>query len=270
MPYHFVLVRHGESEANKVREAASKGDASYTTDFMERADSHHRLTPKGVEQSEVAGKWIQKHILDAFDLSTFDRSYCSPFVRAAETAAHLQLPLKQGWRLEYMVRERDFGDIEGITKEQFEQIYPQSAQKRIIDPLFWKPPGGESIAELAETRVREMYHTFHREVAEGSVIVVSHGLFLLANKLALEQPTPLDWGQWATSEAQKMHNCQILHYTRINPKTGEVSPYVRWARSICPWQVAEDEAGEWYEFTRKKYTNDELLSYAQKVSHLLA
>jgi hypothetical protein len=55
-----------------------------------------------------------------------------------------------------------------------------------------------------------------------------------------------------------MHNSQVLHYTRINPVTGEVSPYFKWMRSVCPWKM-EYSREEWMEFDRPTYSNEELL-----------
>ncbi|HYG83492.1 MAG TPA: histidine phosphatase family protein [Verrucomicrobiae bacterium] len=269
MPYHFVLVRHGESEANTIRNAALAGDDSlYTAEFINRPDHQFRLTEEGARQAQVTGQWIKKHILTANKLLTFERTYCSPYARSIETAGHLQLPLRDGWRLEYLVRERDFGDIEGLTTAQFQRQYPQNAEKRAKDPLFWKPPGGESIMEVAETRVRELYAMLHREVPNKTAIVVSHGVFLVANLLALEQPTPEEWNNWKADPSRKIHNCQVLHYSRVHPETGEVSPHIRWVRSVCPWMTGVDHPGEWREFRRHKYSNDELLAYAQAIARL--
>ncbi len=270
MPNHLVLVRHGESEGNYARGRAKRGDDSlFTDEYRNRADHQHRLTPRGVEQARIAGRWVTQFVLGTFDLEHFDRYYCSPYIRPMETAGNLGLPMNdEGWRLSYLVRERDYGDMEGLTPSEFIEHYPHSAKKRSVDPLFWKPPGGESYAEVAETRVREMYDTFHREIPGGSVIIVAHGEFLKSNRLALEQPTTEQWEQWEDDPAYKMDNCRAMHYTRINPETGEVDPHMRWMRSVCPWKTPDDP-GEWHEFGRQTYSSDRLLEIVEAVPRLI-
>ena len=267
MPFHFVLVRHGESEANVARDYAKKGDTSFfTEEYRKRADRLSRLTSKGDAQARAAGEWIRKNIVEDYLPDGFTRYYCSPYNRTMETAAHLGLQ-QADWRISFLLRERDWGDIEGLTRKEFVTHYPDSARKQELDPLLWKPPGGESIMEMTETRVREMYDMFHRELSDKSVICVTHGEFMWGNRYALEHPTIEEWMQWEKDPSEDLHNCHILHYTRVHPETGEVANNISWVRSVDPYNNPESK-GDWREIIRRKFTNDELLELANRTARL--
>jgi broad specificity phosphatase PhoE len=267
MPLHFVLVRHGESEANLARDFAKHGDETmFTEEYRKRADRLSRLTTKGTEQAQAAGAWIKRFVLDEYLPDGFERYLCSPFTRTMETAGHLDLE-NAIWRLSFLLRERDWGDIEGLTRSEFKETYPDSAAKQARDPLLWKPPGGESIMEMTETRIREMYDMFHRELAEKSVITVTHGEFMWGNRYALEHPTIDEWMEWEHDPKQDLHNCQILHYTRVNPETGEISKNMGWFRSVNPVTEA-DNPGTWKRIVRRDFTNDDLLDFAKEMPRL--
>jgi len=85
-PIDLVLIRHGQSEGNLAQARSDKGDDGLwnVQDFKERHTSRYRLTTAGVKQAKQAGDWVKENIT-----TQFDRYYCSEYVRAMETAAHL-------------------------------------------------------------------------------------------------------------------------------------------------------------------------------------
>ena len=84
----LILVRHGESEGNVAYRKSAVGDNSlYIGEFLKRHSSKWRLTDTGRHQAASAGEWIVKN----FPLS-LDGFYSSEYVRAAETAARLNVP----------------------------------------------------------------------------------------------------------------------------------------------------------------------------------
>jgi len=56
----------------------------------------------------------------------------------------------------------------------------------------------------------------------------------------------------------KINNCQILQYTKIDPKTGEITEKFNWMRSVCPWKL-DPKLNAWRPIVHKKYTNKELI-----------
>jgi broad specificity phosphatase PhoE len=270
MPNHLVLVRHGESEGNFVRSAHKKGDDSFLTpEFRERPGHEWRITPKGVEQAEAAGEWIKEHIIGEHGLPGFDRYVYSPHRRTGETAAHLGLPNAQ-WRLNRLLREREWGELAGMVEPEHKKNYPNNHKWMKEDPLHWAPPGGESISQVADNRVREFFDTLHRDHDEKdvqSVIGVTHGEFIWAARLVLDYMFNEDYEATEADKTQKIHNCQVVHYTRISPEDGTQSPYLRWRRSVAPWKTP-GHTGEWHQSSRRTLSNDELLAQVESLPRL--
>lgn len=102
----LVLLRHGQSLANKVNEYTGWSDSP--------------LTQKGVEQAHLAGKILAKQQLKFTDIHT------SVLVRAIKTAnivaeelSQSYLPLHKNWRL----NERHYGSLRGWNKDDTRKIF---------------------------------------------------------------------------------------------------------------------------------------------------
>ena len=257
MPNDLVLVRHGQSEGNLAQEAEKRGDHSlYTEEFMTVPGHQWRLTDRGCEEAQVIGEWIGR-------MNAFDRYYCSPYVRTKETAGYLGLPGAQ-WRLNRALRERDWGDIGSLPMSEFKENPSYDHNRRVwkTDPLYWVVPGGESIAQVAEDRVRNVIDTLHRECAGKRVICVCHGEVMWAFRLVLERLNDADFVMLDADKAEKIHNCSAFHYSRIDPITGEQKDRLSWVRRAYPvfeegkW-VVKESAWEPVEF--QLYSNEALL-----------
>ena len=251
MPNNLILIRHGHSEGNLVVDAAKQGNEGfYTPDFRERPGHRWRLTEEGRHQAEVTGRWLGDNIA-----KSFDRYYVSPYVRTRETAGLLGLP-DASWRVSQRLRERDWGDIGSSPRSEFRANYPSNALQKEIDSLYWRPPSGESIADV-RLRVRSIFDTLHRECEGQSIVLVTHGEFMWAARAELEYMSDEQWLAADKDPKQKIYNTQVLHYSRIDPATGKQSKYLNWRRSLCPWR--EDSDSGWLEVDRQVFSNTELL-----------
>lgn len=260
MPNDLILVRHGHSEGNLAVETAKAGDESfYTPEFRERPGHQWRLTSDGESQAKSTGQWIYKNLG-----SDFDRFYVSPYIRTRETAGLLSIASAE-WRISQRLRERDWGDIDAIPLKEFQKIFPHNALRKEIDALYWRPPGGESIADV-RLRVRSFFDTLHRECAEAKVIVVTHGEFMWAMRAELEYLTDEQWIAADKDPGQKIYNTQILHYSRLNPNKGKNSHYLGWVRSVCSWKNIDSG---WKPINRKRYSNKELLQQVNKIEPIV-
>lgn len=261
MPVDLVWIRHGHSEGNLAMEEAKQGNESlFTPDFKERPGHRWRLTDEGREQATSAGNWVTQNIG-----SRFDRYYCSPYIRTQETAGHLALPDAE-WRLDQRLRERDWGEIGSMPRGEQRKLYSQSLRIQKIDALYWRPPGGESIADV-RMRVRTFFDTLHRECEGLSVIVVTHGEVMSAVRGALEYLSDETWLEFDGDPSKKIHNTHIYHYTRRDPVTGEVGKYLNKRRAACPYN--ELDTG-WATIERKRFSNEELLKRAGEVQPVVA
>ncbi|MEO5928174.1 MAG: histidine phosphatase family protein [Patescibacteria group bacterium] len=259
MPIDLVLVRHGQSEWNVAQHRSRQGDHSlFTPEFRERHSSTARLTPKGCEQAQRAGEWLREHFTD----KRFHRHYASPYVRTMETAAHLGLPNVR-WYMNLYLRERDGGDLEGLTDEERTIRYERSLKTRNAEPFYWTPPNGESVATIC-ARVDRVLDTLHRTCSDKRVLIILHGEMMWAFRVRLERLSSHRFAELQTSTDPKdrINNCQILHYTREAPSDSSMSDKFEWMRSINPWDLTTSR-NEWEVIQRTTYSNDDLLTLAE-------
>jgi NAD+ kinase len=259
MPLDLVLVRHGESEGNVAFDLSRQGDPRhFTEEFMARHGSQWRLTIKGVEQAECAGAWLRQYLAP-----NFDRYYTSEYLRSMETAAHLGFTDAQ-WLCEFYLRERDWGIFSSMSHQERRQHYGEDLKRRKLDAFFWAPPNGESMADLC-LRIDRILDTLHRECSDKRVLIVSHGEVMWAFRVRLERMSQARYRELDSSPDPrlKIHNCQILHYTRRDPQSGLVAPRLNWMRSICPTDSSLCDPA-WEPIHRRMYSSAELLAIAEK------
>lgn len=106
LPKNLVLVRHGESEFNKLVHELRQANRDFNTldpSVLNKTGSKWRLTELGLQQAEIAGNYIRNNMK-----IKFDGFFVSDYVRAKETAAALQLKDAR-WKVEPYLRERDWG-----------------------------------------------------------------------------------------------------------------------------------------------------------------
>ena len=255
MPNDLIFVRHGESEGNVASKAAWQGDLSYhTTEFTATPGHRWRLTETGRAQAELMGKFIAAEISP-----NFDRYYVSPYVRTRETAARLGLD-GASWQINRSIRERDSGDMDAQPEPQARkrQEYELNNLSRLINPLYSAKPNGESIAGVSEDRVRSLLGTLYRKCPGQKVIAVTHGNFMWAARLLLESLTDEQWVAAWNDNNDQVHNCEVFHYTRLDPATGLQGKTFTHRRRARPVR-GEVEIDDWVKLTAPRFTNEQLL-----------
>lgn len=268
MPDNLILVRHGQSEANVLQQSSKNGDESlYTEEMMNYPDRSWRLTKSGALQAQKIGRWLDNLEID------FDRFVVSPFVRTRETAANLNLP-DAHWEENRVVRERSWGEIDSMSRQEFKRKYPVNAKYKSKDPIYWAPPAGESVANVAENRVSSFLSSANRKNAGQNVLVVTHGEFIWATRMVVESWSDEDCLTNELNPDYKILNCTAIHYTRICPATGARADRLSWVRRSYPhldettgeWKIV---VGEWSKFERQHLSNEELLTLAEAESRRL-
>jgi broad specificity phosphatase PhoE len=155
----LLLIRHGESQGNARRQWQGWLDVP--------------LTGRGQEQAQRLAAWVghwsaeQGEPIVAVHSSTLARAYQTASVLARRCDAPLVLDKR--------LRERDIGELEGLTWPEVEARYPELAQairQRKAVPAL---PGGESPFQLAERVWQAVEEIANGRVPGGSVAVVSHG-----------------------------------------------------------------------------------------------
>lgn len=136
MPRDFVLVRHGESEANVVQHLSKHGGTHpRIKEVYGRPDWEQRLSLAGIEQARKAGRWVAKEL---GGVAMFDLRLRSPFLRTRETSLYLTSPdlditdhhavaaVDETWENDLRLVERHWGMYGTMTLKQQKKIYPHT------------------------------------------------------------------------------------------------------------------------------------------------
>lgn len=270
MPHELVFVRHGQSEANVVQAAHKKGIIHPNEqEILARPDWQQRLSPKGVEQAKVAREWIEKEL---GGVASFDLRYFSSFVRARETAVHIGGLDVDEWCRDDRIVERNWGVYGKASAEERERLYALTTLQRKLDPLNVGLDGGEALLSGVLLRERDFLHTLHREAAEKRVIAVTHGEFMWTARYDLERMSPEQWQELDNDDSQRIKNCAVLHYSRINPDDPiDIRKPMKWVRVVYPDNPAgSPNAGEWQEIPdRKMSSGTDLLKEVDQFPRLI-
>ena len=170
--FHLTMVRHGETELN------SQGI------MQGQIISDPPLNLNGRNQCIKLGK----HLFDQI----FTHVFCSDLNRTDESCrwiiSHNADFLKHNKSIIFdkRIRERSFGDLEGISRDECKKTYPQLYD----EDMSYKPPNGESFQEVTD-RGKDFFAYLCRRIASdnpipppnsndyiANVLMVTHGVFM--------------------------------------------------------------------------------------------
>ncbi len=270
LPIDLVLVRHGQSEGNVAKRLAERGDHSLMTpEFLARHTASYRLTKMGTDQAALAGAWLREEFCSEEHPGGFDRYLVSDHVRAIQTAGLLDLP-GAAWHLDFNLTERSWGELDQMTEDERLAQFKRNLAMRHVEPFLWKPINGESFIELG-ARINLVLDALHRKYSDKRVILVCHGEVMWSFRVAIERMPQHIFKDLHLSKDQqhRIHNCQVIHYSRRDPKTGEIAPYANWMRIVRPTNRPAEDFG-WQEIKRPAYSNDDLLELTSAVEAMVA
>ncbi len=113
----------------------------------------------------------------------FQFIYSSNLGRAIQTAKHIisKVNFNLNWIITDLIRELDFGDWDGLSKEQIKRRWPNLFEKWQENPAKYLPPKSED-PKLALERLKK----FLKLVKNRNVIAVSHKTFIRITKTFIE------------------------------------------------------------------------------------
>lgn len=268
MPLNLIFVRHGESEANVIVECTKKGKSHPDQKAVfATPDWQIKLSEKGILQPVVAGKWLKDNV---GEIKLRDaKKYHSPYIRARQTAALLDIPDGEGWLSDDRIVERSWGIYGTLPLDSQSELFPMTTQHKQNNPWYAALEGGESLSSGVLLRVRNFLDSLHREASDGTAIAVAHGELMWVVRYVLERMTPERWQDLDSDPLQKIRNCTILHYSRINPNDpNDIDKRLRWMRLVYPDDPANSpNGGEWIELGEPKYkTGSQLTQQTDKFS----
>lgn len=174
---YLVLMRHGQSQWN----------------LENRFTGFHNieLSEQGIAEAKVSGQNLAKAGIK------FDQVYTSTLQRAYTTAEIALTEAGQTGLMDTMIkhddlRERDYGDLTGLNKDETKQKYGEEQVHIWRRSYDVQPPGGESLKDVVENRVRPYFESvIQPQIAAGkNILVAAHGNSLRALLIILGENTP--------------------------------------------------------------------------------
>ncbi len=221
-----MLGRHGQSKANEANRLSEAGDDSaITPDFC--ADYENwPLTDTGRHEMSCVRDW-----LNATFLQGFDSRVCSFYMRAVESA-YLCHPDRSSWSRRAMLRERYWGPLVGLSMPILRKKHARTMALLEENPLRDDIPEIESYRAICE-RIAPELGTLEPVQRK---LIITHQEVMLAARLIIEQPTAHQFKRmcYPASPEEKIKNGQLIHYSRRDPYTGELSTEFTWMRMIRP------------------------------------
>ena len=175
---YLVLMRHGQSEWNLANKFTGFTDVE--------------LTEKGIEEAIKGGKLLKEAGIE------FDQVFTSTLKRANVTA---ELALTEAGQADLILgmvyhddlRERDYGDLTGLNKDETREKYGHEQVHIWRRSYDVPPPGGECLQDVVEKRVRPYYEANIRSMVEEegkNILIAAHGNSLRAMLIILGAETP--------------------------------------------------------------------------------
>ena len=235
-PSLLVVMRHAESEANLRRETLIKAKSKRTHVGLKVRDVDVRLTPRGRRQATETGRWLRRHF------PPFDAVCVSPYTRTKQTADLVIKELKGEPRrvVEERIREKEFGQLEGLTIHGIRKLDPQEAErKRKQGKYYYRPPSGESFPDI-NLRVHSFIGTMVREHAGGRLLVVTHSVVVLCFRRLLER---MEEEQVLRLDREdEVKNASLLIYA-AGTRDGRSGVLVREGWNLAPWESSSRPSG---------------------------
>lgn len=147
----IYLVRHGESQANKLNVFLGHGDLD--------------LTEKGIEQAKITAEYLSAFKIDKIYSSDLSRAYNT----ALATAEKFNLPIIK----EQGLREIECGAWDFMSYEQVKTEFKESFDVWFNDIANARCDGGESIEEV-QIRMVSTLEKIAKENPDKTVAVFSH------------------------------------------------------------------------------------------------
>jgi broad specificity phosphatase PhoE len=163
----LCLIRHGQTDWNLEGRYQGQSDVP--------------LNKNGLAQALSLTEKLNGH--------SFSAIYSSDLTRARQTAENIADHLGLTVQVEPRLREINQGEWEGVLVEEIISRYAEIWSQRTVDPASVRPPGGETVREVA-TRVYAALDDIARLFPNRRVLIVSHGLSI-ATAICRDKDIPI-------------------------------------------------------------------------------
>ncbi|HEV7188360.1 MAG TPA: histidine phosphatase family protein [Blastococcus sp.] len=205
-PQVLWLVRHGESMGNVADAHAQQAKAGRLE--LDVRDPDVPLSDTGQSQADALGKWLAELPEDQRPTAALS----SPFTRALTTAQMATANLGIRVRTDERLRERDFGAFDGMTGAGIREQFPDEAKRRdLLGKFYYRPPGGESWADVA-LRIRSVLATEGLRYDCERLMIVAHQAVIMVFRYVLEELSEQELME--VDRDEQVANASLTRYDR--------------------------------------------------------
>jgi phosphoserine phosphatase len=148
----FILVRHGQTEWNRVERFRGQADIPLNeTGFRQATATSIR----------IAKEWQPTAI------------YSSPLSRAVRTAEAIAQYFNLDVQFSSGINDIDYGKWQGLTPDEVKQHWPEEHHAWFYAPHIAKIPGGETLEDLRRRAMDTVQQLAHRYIEE-TIVLVGH------------------------------------------------------------------------------------------------
>lgn len=151
----LLIIRHGETVDNVEHRISGRSDCALT-------ENGHR------QAARLADRLATEHL---------DAIVTSPLVRAGDTATAVATHHPLAVRVDADLTEVGMGDWQNRRLADIEADHPDALARWRHHPAQNPPPGGETLAELAE-RAERVLRRHHTEFPDATVLWSTHGALI--------------------------------------------------------------------------------------------
>jgi len=165
-----ILIRHGETEWNKLRRFQGHSDIP--------------LNSKGNRQAQALAQALKNETINVI--------YSSPLKRAIETALHIgtfhpSIPLIE----ESGLKEMNLGDFEGMEAQQWAAQNQEFRKAWEENPADLVMPGGESLRDVQLRAIETFERISESHKPDSTLLICSHN-FVIVSLLCSVSKIPLN------------------------------------------------------------------------------
>jgi len=149
---HIILVRHGQTEWNRVERFRGRADVPLNEAGMQQAEATGR---------RVAAEWRPTAI------------YSSPLSRAVKTAEAIARYTDLALKTNSGLADIDYGDWQGLTLDETRSRWPEMVDLWYNAPQLAHIPGGETLEEVRKRAMSSVEELSAQHTGQ-TIVLVGH------------------------------------------------------------------------------------------------
>jgi broad specificity phosphatase PhoE len=210
LPKKLVLIRHAESERNKVLDGALfVNDPTLFEKIGKIPDHKIGIT----EEGKVQARKVSKEIVGVLKP---DIVLHSGYRRTKETTEEILSEFDKESILvkeDLSIREREGGYTHTLLESEKNVHFPYLQDYwDIVGGLFARPVGGESLMDVIEQRLKPFLRDLFEEYSDKTIFLVTHGRVIQCLRFILDEMTWEEMEEFLSQKESAPSNCGVTIY----------------------------------------------------------